>query len=75
MGDTNPGDVVQVRPDHKTNPAFAGAFLVVTKVYSWGVQGYVQSLGDRDNPGCLAYYRLKSGEFRPIGSAAWWVAD
>lgn len=71
------GDVVQLSPELTENRAFAGCFLVVTELKPWGVQGYVQALGEtRDAPGGLAYYRAKWGTFEETnGRAVWLVAD
>jgi hypothetical protein len=68
-----PGDIVQLSPT-TTNTAFACCLLVVTEVRQWGVQGYVQALGDtREAPGGQAYYRAKWGEFEPTGGRAVWM--
>jgi hypothetical protein len=69
--DIKPGDVVQLSPDTCGNPAFAACMLVVTEVKQWGVQGYVQSLGENRLPGGLAYYRAGWTEFEWVGCAAW----
>lgn len=67
------GDVVQLGPE-VGNRAFAYSFMTVTELHLWGVQGYVQVLGTReDGPGGQAYYRAKWGEFERIGKAEWWV--
>jgi hypothetical protein len=63
--------VVQLNPETVGNPAFAGAMMVVTDLKSWGVQGYVQSLGTRDAPGGQAYYRAKWEEVEYVGEAVW----
>lgn len=70
------GDVVQLSPEATGNRAFAGCFLVVTDVYSWGVQGYVPNLGEsRDTPGGLAYYRAEWATVEPTGGKAVWLAE
>lgn len=66
--------VVQLDPDNTGNPMFAGCFMVVTEVKPWGVQGYVQALGEDGNPGGQAYYRAMFGTFQPIGMAEWAIA-
>lgn len=66
-------DVVQLGPECE-NPAFRYCFMVVTELKSWGVQGYVQALGEtREGPGGQAYYRAKFSEFEPVGRAVWIV--
>lgn len=64
----NINDVVQIDPEH--DKCFGGCFMIVTEVYAWGVQGYVQipSKGDK---GGQAYYRCKFENFHPIGRAEW----
>jgi len=68
-------DVVQLNPITCRNPMFAGCFLIVTEVKTWGVQGYVQALGEDDKPGGQAYYRAKFDEFIKIGIAVWGIKD
>lgn len=65
-------DIVQLSPDAK-NPMFAGCLLVVTEVKTWGVQGYVQALGEHGQPGGQAYYRAEWDEVELVGRAAWVV--
>ena len=67
------GLIVQLDPVKTENPAFAGALMVVTEQFEWGVQGYVQALGDRENPGGQAYYRANNGTFESTGGIAPWV--
>ena len=44
----------------------------VTEVKDFGIQAYVQALGDsRSTMGGQAYIRLKWGDFEPVGQAAW----
>lgn len=70
------GDVVQLSPEHTGNRAFAGCFMVVTDVYSWGVQGYVPDLGKSQNEeGGLAYYRAEWATVEPTGGKAVWLAE
>jgi hypothetical protein len=46
--------------------------MVVTDLYEWGAQGYVQALGEtRDHPGGQAYLRVKWPEMEVVGSAEW----
>lgn len=65
-----PGIVVQLAPE-VGNPMFAGCFMTVTEVKSWGVQGYVQALGAEGKMGGQAYYRAKWDEFEIIGFGEW----
>ena len=68
------GDIVQLDPEKTINPAFRACLMVVSEVKSWGVQGYVQSLGaSRDEAGGQAYYRAETGTFEPTGGKAVWV--
>lgn len=70
------GCIVQLSPIDTENKAFAGCFLVVTEVYSWGVQGYVQALGEnKDTSGGQAYYRAKNGTFELVGVAEWIIGE
>lgn len=66
----DPGSVVQLSPS-VGNRMFAGCMLVVTETKSFGVQGYVQSLGENNKPGGQAYYRATWDELVYIGHAAW----
>lgn len=65
-----PGDIVQLGPETR-NKMFAFCFLVVTELKPFGVQGYVQALGQDGEVGGQAYYRAKWNEFEPIGRAVW----
>lgn len=65
----NINDVVQIDPAH--DGVFGGCFMIVTELYSWGVQGYVQIPGEK---GGQAYYRCKFEHVYRIGSAEW-IAD
>jgi hypothetical protein len=68
------GAVLQISPDFE-NKAFAGCLLVVTQTYKWGVQGYVQALGeDRDTMGGQAYIRIKWEHVAYVGHVAWMVS-
>jgi len=53
-------DVVQIVPEHE----WGGCFLLVTKVKSWGIQGYVQVPLNGQ-----AYIRLKHEDYVKIGKA------
>ena len=66
-------DVVQIDPESKLQREgfFAGCFLLVTELKSFGVMGFVAMPGKRgEMPGC-AYYRVASADFVRIGTAAW----
>jgi hypothetical protein len=68
------GAVVQLDPFKTENKAFAGCFMVVTQLFPWGVQGYIQGVGTTQNKaGGQAYYRARSGTFELIGKAVWSV--
>lgn len=68
-------DIVQLCPFSTENKMFAGCFLLVTEVKSWGVQGYVQVLGSDGEPGGQAYYRAKEGTFEATGGSAVWACS
>jgi hypothetical protein len=66
------GDIVQLDPVKTENRAFAGCLMIVTAVYPWGVQGYVQALGDSPaKEGGQAYYRAEFETFERCGRAVW----
>lgn len=65
-------DVVQLGPNCE-NPMFRYCFLTVTEVKTWGVQGYVQALGEDGEPSGQAYIRVKFSDFEPVGRAVWIV--
>lgn len=70
------GRVVQLDPEKTENKMFAGCFLVITEAKSWGVQGYVQAIGEDGKKGGQAYYRAKYGTFATLDdSYAPWVID
>lgn len=66
--------VVQINPTSCENKAFASCMLTVTEIKSWGVMGYVQSLGsDRTTTGGQAYILLKWENMEYVGEAVWVV--
>ena len=67
------GDIVQLDPDKTENRMFAACLMVVSELKPWGVQGYVQALGENGEPGGQAYYRAKHGTFEAChnGRAPW----
>lgn len=70
-GQLKVGSIVQLNPETVGNKMFAACFLTVTEIKSWGVQGYVQSLGENGEPGGQAYYRAKWEEMELVGIAEW----
>jgi hypothetical protein len=68
MTDIEEGDIVQVNPEVET---FGGCMVVVTKVKSWGIQGYVQNAGAVGQ----AYIRLKFADIERTGGKTVWVAS
>lgn len=69
------GDVVQINPDLASsagNIMFAGCFMVVEEIKTWGVMGYVAVPQDRKTWPGAAYYRAKWDDFKLVG-AAWWT--
>ena len=67
------GDIVQLDPNKVGNPMFAGCYMTITEIKTWGAQGYVQALGENGNPGGQAYYRAKWDEMVKVGHAEWVV--
>lgn len=65
------GMVVQLSPDNCRNPMFKGCMLVISELKSFGVQGYVQSLGEKMEMGGQAYYRANWDEFEYVGKTVW----
>jgi hypothetical protein len=57
MIDLKQYQVVQINPETCKNPMFAACLFIVDEIKTWGVQGYVQSLGQNNEPGGQAYYR------------------
>ena len=70
-----PGHVVQLDPINTRNKMFCGSMLTVTECKPWGVQGYVQALGEDGKPGGQAYYRAKWDEFELVGVAFWYAGS
>jgi len=68
------GDIVQLDPEKVKNRMFAGCMMVVTEIKEWGVQGYVQGLGENGEPAGQAYYRAVWNEFEPTGGRTVWIA-
>ena len=66
-----PGHVVQLSPVNTENRMFAGCMLTVTEIKPWGVQGYVQALGEDGKPGGQAYYRAKWETIEFVGQTVW----
>jgi hypothetical protein len=50
------GEIVQLNPEFAA-PMFAGCFMVIEEVRPWGAIGYVQALGENNEPGGQAPYR------------------
>jgi len=69
------GDIVQLNPEKVGNKMFAGCMLIVTEVKTWGVQGYVQGLGENRKPGGQAYYRADWDEFEWTGGKTVWTVE
>lgn len=68
-------EIVQLDPEKTSNPMFRGCLMVVTEIKSWGVQGYVQSLGQDLEMGGQAYFRAPFGTFERTGGVAPWVIE
>ncbi|MEE9119433.1 MAG: hypothetical protein V3U02_12680, partial [Calditrichia bacterium] len=67
--------LVQLNPEKVSNLMFAGCFMTVTKVESWGAQGYIQCPGKSGEPGGQAYYNAKWDEMEFAGCALWIECD
>lgn len=68
MDDLKPGSVVQITDDTPGRKGWYGAFLLVTEVKPWGVQGFVHCIQSHDVM-TAAYVRLPHGKFELIGQA------
>lgn len=68
-----PGFIVQLSPEKTRNRMFAGCLMVIDEVKSFGAQGYVQALGENEQPGGQAYYRAIWEEMVETGGIAPWV--
>lgn len=64
------GSLVQINPETK-NKMFAGCIVVVTGIKSWGIQGYVQTLGTDSKLGGQAFLRPTWEDIEPVGHAYW----
>jgi hypothetical protein len=65
----NPGSVVQITDETPGRGGWLGAFVLVTKVAPWGVQGYVHCIVDHDTQ-TRAYIRVEHGQYEYIGESA-----
>lgn len=61
------GEIVQLNPETCRNRMFAGCMMTVTEPKQWGAQGYVQGLGQNEEPAGQAYYRAKWEEMERTG--------
>lgn len=75
MSDIKIGEIVQLSPSETKNKMFAACLMVVTEVKAWGVQGYVQGLGENGISAGQAYYRAETGTFERTGGYAVWVVE
>ena len=66
-------EILQLNPATCRNPIFGGCYLTVTELKSWGVQGFVQTLGENQQIGGMAFYRAKWEEIESTGGKAVWV--
>lgn len=56
-------EIVQLIPGKCGNKCFDGCLLVVTLVHDWGVEGFVQTVGQNGQPGGQVHYRAPNGTF------------
>lgn len=74
------GDVVQLDPtvhaasEESPGGFFAGCFMLVTEVKSWGAQGFVSIPTERGKPPGAAYFRSPWSQMEKVGRAAWTLA-
>lgn len=72
MAELKEGDIVQLDPNQTSHAAFNGCFLVISEIYDWGVQGYIQNIGvTLDEMGGQIYYRANHGTYQKVGKAVW----
>lgn len=64
------GEIIQLNPQTCRNKMFAGCFMVVDELKSWGAQGYTQALDENGEPGGQAYYRAQWEEMEITGGIA-----
>jgi hypothetical protein len=64
------GDVVQLCPGFK-NPMFACCMVTVSELKPWGIQGYVQALGENGEMGGQAYIRATWSDIEFVGRTVW----
>lgn len=69
------GDLVQLSPETCRNPMLKGCIMIVSEPKAFGAQGYVQSLGEKGQPGGQAHYRARWDEMELVGRAAWMMID
>lgn len=71
------GEIVQLDPATVRNRAFAGCFMVVTEVKSFGAQGYIQPIGpSMDMPADgWAYYPAHWDEMEQTGGRVVWMVS
>lgn len=72
------GAVVQLDPAHhlgNANGFFAGCFMLVTEVKTFGAQGFVAMPRTRGEQPGQAYYRARWEEMEYIGQAAWTIEE
>lgn len=67
------GQLVQLNPETVRNVMFTGCIMVITEPKEWGAQGYVQGLGQNEEPGGQYYYRAKWEEMELVGEVEWIV--
>lgn len=65
MDELLPGDIVQITDER---PGLLGAFLLITEVKSWGVQGFIHHVASFDESRQI-YLRLEHGKFERVGRA------
>jgi hypothetical protein len=70
QGEPVPGDIIQLSPIHHAG-MFAGMLVIVTHADDFGVNGYIEILGDEVTDNRLLEYSAKRGTFEICGKVRW----
>jgi hypothetical protein len=69
------GDVVQLTPMIIKNVSFAGCFMIITELRSWGAIGYIPCVGKSREKPYIYHYRATFEEIVKIGRAKYVLED
>lgn len=68
------GSIVQLNPERVRVKCFAGCLMTVTEIKAWGIQGYIQGIGEtKIEMGGQYYYRAKWEEIELTGGHNIWM--